>query len=330
MPGPRPAMGAFSSRKAGGSQGQPLLTRRRKMNDMTSTPDLPFQRVYVEITNACNLRCDFCAGTSRPVTSMKPDFFEQVLRQVAPLTSQVCLHVLGEPLLHPGFGAIMDMCQAAGLTVDLTTNATLLRDKSEQLLHAKALRQINFSMQSLRRSDGLDAATLEAVLEFSRQAASLRPDLYINFRLWTLDNLHSPEHGDFNASVREGIAAGLGCQVSTPPPGRKSARLMGRIYLHLDTLFAWPGDLGTEPRNRGFCHALSTHCAILADGTVCPCCLDADGRMALGNLHDAPLSEILDSPRARTMAAGFAAGRLVEEVCRHCTYCRRFKSRAQS
>ena len=296
---------------------------------MTSTPALPFQRIYVEITNACNLRCEFCAGTSRPVASMKPDFFEQVLRQVAPLTKQVCLHVLGEPLLHPDFGTIMDMCQAAGLAVNLTTNATLLSRTSDLLLRAKALRQVNFSMQSLRRGVGLDAPTLEAILEFSRQAGRLRPELYINFRLWTLDKLHAPAHSDFNTAVREGIAAGLGCEVPTPPPGRKSVRLMGRIYLHLDTIFAWPGDLATEPHDRGFCHALSTHCAILADGTVCPCCLDADGRMALGNLHDAPLSEILDSPRARTMAAGFAAGRLVEEVCRHCTYCRRFKSRAQ-
>jgi radical SAM protein with 4Fe4S-binding SPASM domain len=297
---------------------------------MATDPVFRFQRIYVEITNICNLRCDFCAGTRRLPASMEPDFFEGILRQIAPLTGQICLHVLGEPLLHPGFEAIMDMCLAAGVTVNLTTNATLLAEKSNLLLRAKALRQINFSMQSLRRGDGFDVATLEAILEFSRQASSLRPDLYINYRLWTLDKLHSPTHSDFNAAVQASIAAGLGCQVPTPPPGRKSVRIKNRIYLHLDTLFAWPGDLATEPHDRGFCHALSTHCAILADGTVCPCCLDADGRLALGNLHDAPLAGILDSPRARAMARGFAAGRLVEEVCRHCTYCRRFKSRAQS
>jgi radical SAM protein with 4Fe4S-binding SPASM domain len=290
---------------------------------------LRFQRVYVEITNICNLRCEFCAGTARPPASMEPAFFGRVLKQITPLTDQICLHVLGEPLLHPRFEAMMDLCLASGLAVNLTTNATLLPDKVELLLRAKSLRQINFSMQSLRRGDGLDAATLAAILEFSRQAASLRPDLYINFRLWTLDKLHSPAHSDFNAAVHKSIAAGLGCEVPAPPPGRKSVRLKGRIYLHQDTLFAWPGDLTTQPRDKGFCHALSTHCAILADGTVCPCCLDANGRLALGNLHDAPLAKILDSPRARAMAAGFAAGKLIEEVCRHCTYCRRFKSRAQ-
>jgi radical SAM protein with 4Fe4S-binding SPASM domain len=296
---------------------------------MTNDPALRFQRIYVEITNICNLRCDFCAGTTRRPASMDPAFFEQVIRQIAPLTGQFCLHVLGEPLLHPHFGTIMDLCADAGVQVNLTTNATLLPEKSDLLLQNRALRQINFSMQSLRRGNGLDHDTLEAILEFSRQALSLRHELYINFRLWTLDSLHAPARSDFNAAVLARIAASLGCETPHLPPGRKSARLAGRAYLHLDTVFDWPGDLTTQERDRGFCHALSTHCAILADGTVCPCCLDADGRIALGNLHDAPLDAILDSPRARAMAAGFAAGRLAEEICRHCTYCRRFKSRAQ-
>lgn len=288
-----------------------------------------FQRVYVEITNICNLRCDFCAGTTRAPASMEPAFFGGVLEQIAPLTDQVCLHVLGEPLLHPHLETIMDQCAAARIRVNLTTNATLLPGKTEMLLHATALRQVNFSMQSLRRSDGLDAGTLEAILEFSRQAACLRPELYINFRLWTLKSLLSPAHNDFNAAVQENIASAIGCEIPPLPTGRKSVKLKGRVYLHLDTVFAWPGDLTSQERERGFCHALATHCAILVDGTVCPCCLDADGRMGLGNLHDTPLGEILNSPRARAMAEGFAAGRLVEKVCRHCTYCRRFKRRAQ-
>ena len=296
---------------------------------MTHAQPPRFQRIYVEITNICNLRCDFCVGTARPAASMDPAFFKRVLEQIAPLTGQICLHVLGEPLLHPHLDTIMDLCAAAGLQVNLTTNATLLSGKADLLLQAKALRQVNFSMQALRRGERLDTETLEAILDFSRRAARLKPDLYLNYRLWTLQDLHSSADGGFNASIQKSIAAGLDCEIPPLPPGRKSLKLRGRAYLHMDTVFAWPGDLGTKERTSGFCHALSTHCAVLADGTVCPCCLDADGRLALGNLHDTPLDAILDSARGRAMADGFAAGRLVEEVCRHCTYCRRFKSRAQ-
>jgi len=341
QPGPRPATGAFSLQEnRAHTHPHSVPHPSKRCRDAAATPrhdktvmthaNLPrFERIYVEITNICNLRCDFCCGTGRPSASMDPAFFARVLKQIAPRTDQICLHVLGEPLLHPHFGEIMDLCAAAGLQVNLTTNATRLAGKADLLLQAKALRQLNFSMQSLRRGENLDADTLEAILEFSRRAASLRPDLYLNFRLWTLKDLHSSAHDGFNAAIKRSIAAGLDCEIPPMPPGRKSLKLKGRAYLHMDTIFVWPGDLGTRERTSGFCHALSTHCAILADGTVCPCCLDGDGRIALGNMHDAPFDAILDSPRARGMAAGFAAGRLVKEICRHCSYCRRFKSRAK-
>ena len=288
------------------------------------------QRVYVEITNRCNLRCDFCAGTSRSPAGMDPEFFGRVLAQVAPLTRQICLHVLGEPLLHPHFPAILGQCSRAGVGVNLTTNGTLLPGREDGLLGSQALRQVNFSLQALRREEGLDEDAMAAILDFTVRAARTRPDLYVNLRLWTLQSLQAPSDGGFNALALGRVAAALGQAVPPLPRGRKSVRISGRIYLHLDTVFDWPGDLTTEARERGFCHALSTHCAILVDGTVCPCCLDADGRIALGNLRETGLKEILDSPRARAMAEGFARGRLVEEVCRHCTYCRRFKTKAQS
>lgn len=287
------------------------------------------QRVYVEITNVCNLRCRFCPGTKRAAAIMDPAFFGRVLEQAAPLTGQICLHVLGEPLLHPQFPEIIERCAASGIEVNLTTNGVLLDRRAELLLAAPALRQVNFSLQALRTPDGFDRDALERILSFCLQATRLRPELYVNLRLWTLDDRHDPMLDDFNAPVLDLVAQRLGIARPAPPAGRKSLRLLGRVYLHADTVFDWPGGLTGEARAQGFCHALSTHCAILADGTVCPCCLDADGRLALGNLHEASLADILASPRARVMRRGFARGELAEEVCRHCTYCRRFQSKAQ-
>lgn len=287
-----------------------------------------FQRVYVEITSICNLRCDFCPGTARPPATMEPAFFARVLAQVAPLTRRVCLHVLGEPLLHPHFPAIMTLCAEAGVEVDLTTNGTLLDRHSDTLLAAPALRQVNFSLQALRTPDGVDTDSLDRILGFCRDALRQRPELYINLRLWTLESLLAAG-GGFNALVLDRIAEGLTLARPDLPRGRKSLRLTGRVYLHADTVFQWPGEAAAAESGRGFCHALSAHCAILADGTVCPCCLDADGLLALGSLHETGLDEILASPRARAMLEGFARGELVEQVCRRCAYCRRFKSRAQ-
>lgn len=287
------------------------------------------QRVYVEITNVCNLRCTFCPGTARPPAFMDQAFLGRVLGQVAPLTGRVCLHVLGEPLLHPDFPAIMARCAETGVEVDLTTNGLLLGRRAEVLLEAPALRQVNFSLQALRTADGFDREALERILAFCLQAVRQRPELYVNLRLWTLDDRHDPMRDDFNAPVLDLVAQRLGIPRPTPPAGRKSLRLLGRVYTHADTIFQWPGDPAGVASARGFCHALSTHCAVLADGTVCPCCLDAEGRLALGSLHESTLADILASPRARAMREGFARGELTEDVCRHCAYCRRFQSRAQ-
>jgi radical SAM protein with 4Fe4S-binding SPASM domain len=68
------------------------------------------------------------------------------------------------------------------------------------------------------------------------------------------------------------------------------------------------------------CYALRDHVAVLADGTVVPCCLDADGRLALGNLFERPLSEMIGSPRAQAMLEGFRRRKVVEPLCRDCGF----------
>jgi radical SAM protein with 4Fe4S-binding SPASM domain len=73
-----------------------------------------------------------------------------------------------------------------------------------------------------------------------------------------------------------------------------------------------------------FCRALGDQIGVLCDGMVVPCCLDADGVMALGDLHKTPLAEILASPRARAIREGFTCRRAVEELCRRCGYAKRF------
>ena len=73
-----------------------------------------------------------------------------------------------------------------------------------------------------------------------------------------------------------------------------------------------------------FCYGLRDQFGVLCDGTVVPCCLDAEGNVALGNLFDSTLEEILDSPRARAIYDGFTNHRAAEELYRRCDYARRF------
>ena len=64
---------------------------------------------------------------------------------------------------------------------------------------------------------------------------------------------------------------------------------------------------------------------MLADGTVVPCCLDHEGDIALGNIFEGSMEEILASERASAIYEGFRDHRATEELCRKCGYARRFK-----
>ena len=57
---------------------------------------------------------------------------------------------------------------------------------------------------------------------------------------------------------------------------------------------------------------------VLADGTLVPCCLDHNGDVALGNLLEQSLEEILASPRAQAMIEGFKHHQATEHLCETC------------
>ena len=88
-----------------------------------------FKRAYVEITNICNLRCAFCPGTKRPERFMPPEEFRILARRLRPHTGFLYLHVMGEPLLHPQLGELLEIGAAEGFRLCLTTNGTLLEER---------------------------------------------------------------------------------------------------------------------------------------------------------------------------------------------------------
>ena len=109
--------------------------------------------------------------------------------------------------------------------------------------------------------------------------------------------------------------------------GDASQRLSTKIFLEWGEHFEWPDENAPDvPASTDiFCHALRDQIGILCDGTVVPCCLDAEGTLALGNLFDTPLTDILQDKRARAIYDGFTNRRAAEDLCRRCDYARRFR-----
>ncbi|CAH1224935.1 GTP 3',8-cyclase [Paenibacillus plantiphilus] len=287
-----------------------------------------FKKFYIEITSVCNLACSFCPQTKRQAKFIGIEDFTKILDQVQPHTEYIYYHVKGEPLLHPKIDQLLDITHEKGFKVNITTNGTLLAKNRHKLLNKPALRQMNFSLHSF---DGHEGSTdkegyISSVLSFAREAAETS-NMLISLRLWNLtkDNATNQERNR-NREILEAIEQEfkLDYRIEEKFVRGGGLKIAERIYLNQDHEFEWPDLKEKEDEGKGFCHALRNQAAILVDGTVVPCCLDGEGVINLGNVHDKPFSEIIEDERATRLYDGFSRREVVEELCRKCGYRQRF------
>ncbi len=274
-----------------------------------------FRKIYLEISNICNLSCAFCPGTKRKKRVMSPEEFAFLLPKLRPYTDYLYFHLMGEPLCHPHLGKFLAMAGEQGFKVILTTNGTLLQKQQTLLLSAPALHKVNISLHAFEAND-LSVpfeAYLWDCLEFGKAAAG---EKLVVYRLWNqggqdlknaqiLDALHGAFPGEW---IRE----------------RPGTRIAHRTYLEYGDKFDWPDLSAADGGETVFCYGLRDQLGVLCDGTAVPCCLDHEGDLALGNLFEQELQDILSSPRAQAIYRGFSARQAVEPLCRRCGYARRF------
>lgn len=282
-----------------------------------------FKRVYVEIGNICNLNCSFCPTLKRAPMQMTPEQFEYICRSLKGFTDNLFLHVMGEPLLHKDFEDILDIAASYGYKINITTNGTLLKAKENVILsYAPNIHKISYSLHSFEANEiGLHIDEyLDGVISFAEKAAE--SGIYNVFRLWNLD---TDEKTGANLK-NEYIETKLHTHFPEEWQRRWNGyRLAQNVFLEYDGIFTWPTESVTDCGEEGFCHGLLDQIAILADGTVVPCCLDSEGEINLGNIFNEPLIKIVSSERTVKMRENLLRGKLSENLCRKCTYANRFR-----
>lgn len=257
---------------------------------------------------------------------MTLEVFKKIIPQVAPLTDQVTLHLMGDPLVHPRLAEFLAVCSDYQVPVFFVSNAVLLNESKADLLLHPIIRQVNFSLHSFHDNHGDKDPTiyLDKIFRYTERAFAERPDLYINYRLWNLDEPRGSGANNHSmmARINEHFQVNLDEKVDVRL--KKSLHIKNRLYLHFDTEFVWPSLDLPEIGKKGTCYGLSNHFGILADGTVVPCCLDKEGKIPLGHVQEKSILEILDSGRAVEIFQAFRANKLVDPLCQRCNYITRF------
>ena len=274
-----------------------------------------FQKIYLEISNVCNLRCSFCPGTGRSPKVMTEAEFSTLLPKLRPWTDYLYFHLMGEPLCHPRLERFLELAGEAGFKVILTTNGTLLPKQQEMLLKTPALHKVNISLHAFEANDLAVPFRdyLTGCFEFGKTAEGKK---LISYRLWNQGG-QDEKNDEILATMREFF----------PEPWaeeRRGVRIGQRVFLEYGDKFDWPDLSAADGGDGVFCHGLRDQLGILCDGTVVPCCLDHEGDIALGNLFRDSMEVILESPRAQAIYEGFSQRKAAEELCRKCGYARRF------
>ena len=263
-----------------------------------------YKKVYLEITNNCNLNCDFCIKNKRTHKFMKEEEFNLILNKLKNYTRYLYFHVLGEPLLHPKINKFIDRA-SQNYKVNITTNGYLIH----RIKDNKNIRQLNISIHSydpkynIKLEDYMNNIfeTIDVLKEYT----------YISLRIW-IENRYTDEmlkiiNKRYNKMINIHDI-------------KRNITLKKNIFMNVSKEFIWP-DLENDYYNEiGTCYGLIDHIGILVDGTVVPCCLDSKGDINLGNIFEEELDNVLKKEKCYKIIEGFKNNYKCEKLCKKCKF----------
>lgn len=280
-----------------------------------------FKKIYIEITNICNLNCNFCPDTKRIKQSMDIKKFEEVINKIHKHTKLVCLHVKGEPLLHNNLEEILKILEKYNLKTNITTNGTLIKKKLDILKKSNSVRQINFSIHSITQNKDINKEYLYNIFENVEKLNNI----LISYRLWNMKNI---EENDINNEIIKEIEEYYHINnLKQKLIENNFIKINDNIYINQDTEFTWPNINEEAIIEKGRCLALKEQIAILVDGTVVPCCLDNNGDIPLGNIFNESLEDILNKEKTKTIKNNFENNILTCKLCKTCGFLKRLEEK---
>lgn len=276
-----------------------------------------FKKIYIEITNICNLNCSFCSKDNLPKKELSLQEFDTILNKIRHYTNTIYLHVKGEPLLHSKLEEILKITKKYNMKVNITTNGTLLKNKVNTLQKFNNIHQINISLHSENNlpnyfQDVFDSCDI------------LSNNISIIYRIWLLDKY---KLNKLSTNIVDKIIKyyNLDNSFLEKVINEKNIKIKNNIYLDRDNEFIWP-DLNKQEinNNKGTCYGTRSHIAILVNGDVVPCCLDSKGILKLGNIFENDLDDILNNKLFIELNNGFKNHEIKCNLCKNCNFRKRF------
>ena len=260
-----------------------------------------FKRIYIELSNICNLKCSFCSMDKRKKRTLSIEEFEYILSSIKKYTNLIYLHVKGEPLLYKNIDKVFELCKINNINIKITTNGIYLNKYIDLINKYENIKQINISLMCENKENDY----LNRIFETCNKIKTT-----IVYRVW-ISNEES------NNVINEIL------KHYNIRSDEKNIKLNNHIYLDKDIEFTWPNE-STNEYKEGICYGSRTHIAVLSNGEVVPCCLDSEGLLSFGNIFEESLDNILKKDKFIEFNNNMKKGIMKAEICKKCNFKQRF------
>ncbi len=279
-----------------------------------------FHKIYIEISDICNLKCTFCPPKKGKRGVMPVYVFESIATQVTKYTNLVSLHVLGDPLCLYNIEQYINIANNINLKLDIVSSGIFLHDKQFDILCSNNIHQVSFSLDAFYDNEKYNSSFnkseddyINTIIRFYLYAKKYSPNLYINLRLF-----NNYDYSIFLDKFKEYV----------PQPTKRRIRLDKNFFLRFHTPFKWhskniksTNQIQIQKNiNKPYCLGGIKQLAILANGIVVPCCIDVYNIIKLGDLTLQSFDEILESKEFISFCNSQYSYSNLPPICKICTF----------
>jgi organic radical activating enzyme len=240
-------------------------------------------RLYVESTNECNLKCIMCPNglglMERPRGFMEFGLFKKIMDEMAPHVRASTIHIWGEPLLHPRIIEMIHYGKRHGAKLEMSTNATLLDEETAGRLLDSELNMIYLCLdgttketyEAIRRKSDYETtvANIQRFIEMKDATGRVLPNVFLQIVEM------KPTKAQIEEFKRRWTVPGVtGINVKAFDSWGSQVEEINRLR----------DDQRRAPATRYHCPNLWYHAHIYWDGTLVCCDRDYDAKYPLGNV----------------------------------------------
>ena len=276
----------------------------------------PLDIAYLEVTNACNLKCIHCyktAGTPLPQELDTEDWF-RIIDELKELGVMTLAFTGGEPFLREDISQILEYASQNVMGINIFTNGTLITEDVIKILRKVNPEKIMVSIdgatkethERIRGQNTFDK-TVESINILTKNKFRVRS----NTVLYTenIDELESLIEMLLDKGVTEMIFdrfmdAGRGGEYTTLIPpleigetiAQKCSKFEKEASQKVELKFTGDaGDVGDELTPYSYCGIGTSMVTIKANGDVVLCPVLSGEEFTAGNVKDASLQELWEN-----------------------------------